>query len=78
MLPPTDERVRRHRKMRQPMFFLGITMTLAYIFLGLFLLLDKGRLSDTVLSEELLNIFAVLLMVYGLYRGWRVYKDFAQ
>lgn len=53
-------------------------MTLAYIFLGLFLLLDKGRLSDTVLSEELLNIFAVLLMVYGLYRGWRVYKDFAQ
>jgi uncharacterized membrane protein HdeD (DUF308 family) len=78
MLPPTDERVRRHKKTRQPLFFLGITMTLAYVFLGIFLLLDKRTFAGTGLSEELLNIFAVLLIVYGVYRGWRVYKDFAQ
>lgn len=78
MLPTTDERVRRHKKTRQPLFFLGITMTLVYVFLGLFLLADKQSFAGTGLSAELLNIFAVLLIGYGAYRGWRVYKDFAQ
>lgn len=76
MLPSTDERVRRHKRMRQPMFFLGVTMTLAYIALGAYLLWDKSSFRG--IQPELLNIFAGLLIAYGVYRGWRIYTDFVQ
>ncbi len=76
MQPSTDERVRRHKRMRQPMFFLGIAMTLAYLALGAYLLWDKSNFGG--IQPELLNIFAGLLIVYGVYRGWRIYTDFVQ
>jgi hypothetical protein len=76
MEPTTDERIRRHKKLRQPMFILGITMTIIYVLLGAYLLLDKRYFQG--MEPEFLNIFAVLLLIYGFYRGWRVYNDFNQ
>ena len=76
MEPTTDERIRQHKKLRQPMFILGITMTIIYVLLGAYLLLDKRYFQG--MEPEFLNIFAVLLLIYGFYRGWRVYNDFKQ
>ena len=57
-----------------PLLILGISMTLFYLGLGAWLLLDKSFLPD--IQVEFRNIFAILLLVYGSYRGWRVYADY--
>lgn len=56
------------------MLILGATMTLAYLGLGSFLLLDPTFLPQ--IPADFRNIFATLLLVYGFYRGWRIYADY--
>lgn len=69
-----DHREQRARRTRLPMLILGFTMTLVYIGLGAMLLADQSFFSG--ISGEFRNIFAVLLLLYGAYRGWRVYSDY--
>lgn len=49
-------------------------MTIFYIGLGAWLLLDKSFLSG--IPADFRNIFAIMVLVYGLYRSWRVYADY--
>jgi len=70
---PSDDRIRKHGKIRMPLLILGFTMTLIFIVLGSWILLDKTFLVG--IPTEFRNIFAVMVLVYGLYRGWRVYAD---
>jgi len=67
-------REHRARRARIPMLILGSVMTLIYLGLGAVLLLDQSFFPG--ISSEFRNIFAVLLLVYGAYRGWRVYADY--
>ncbi|MBC7775186.1 MAG: hypothetical protein H7246_07085 [Phycisphaerae bacterium] len=69
----SDERIRDRGKIRLPMLILGFSMTAIYVVLGSWLLLDKTFLP--YIPAEFRNIFAILLLVYGIYRGWRVYAD---
>ncbi len=73
-MQPTDERIRKKRGFRNPMLFVGVVMILFYIVLGAWILLDKTFLLG--INEELRNIFAVLLLIYGTYRGWRIWADY--
>ncbi|MBK9335215.1 MAG: hypothetical protein IPM98_00995 [Lewinellaceae bacterium] len=67
-------REQRTRFARTPMLVLGFTMTIVYLALGAVLLLDKSLFPG--IPGEFRNIFAGMLLVYGLYRGWRVYSDY--
>lgn len=69
----TDERIRNRRNFKMPLLILGLCMTVFYLGLGSLLLFDKNFLSG--IQVEFRNIFAVMLLVYGSYRGWRVYAD---
>lgn len=70
----SNERIRNRGNVRVPMLLLGLTMTAFYIVLGAWLLLDKTFLA--YIPAEFRNIFAIMLLVYGTYRGWRVYADY--
>jgi hypothetical protein len=70
----TDERIRTRRTFKSPMMVLGLVMTVIYLCLGAYLFFKKGIL--TGIAPEFQNAFAILLMVYGVYRGWRVYADY--
>jgi hypothetical protein len=48
-------------------------MTVFYLAMGIYLLLEKKFLA--YLSSDLRNIFAGMLLIYGVYRGYRVYAD---
>lgn len=69
----TDDRIRNRKNVRLPLLIIGLSMTIFYIGLGAWLLLDKQFLPNIPL--EFRNIFAVMLLIYGVYRGWRVYAD---
>ncbi len=69
-----NHREHRRRTVRGPIMILGTVMTLVYLGLGISLLADKTFFEG--IPMEFRNIFAVLLIVYGLYRGWRVYWDY--
>lgn len=56
------------------MLILGLSMTAFYVVLGAWLLLDKNFLG--YIPTEFRTIFAIMLLVYGSYRGWRVYADY--
>ncbi len=71
---PTDDRIRKRSNVRTPLLILGFCMTAFYIGLGSWLLLDRTFLP--YIQLEFRNIFAILLLVYGIYRGWRVYADY--
>lgn len=70
----TDERIRKRSAFRSPMVILGMTMILFYIVLGSWLLLDPGFLS--YIPTDFRNIFAGMVLIYGIYRGWRIYVDY--
>lgn len=69
----TDERVKNRRAFRNPMLILGAAMTIFYLFLAAMLLFQKAFLPN--IPSEFRTIFAIMLLVYGAYRGWRVYAD---
>lgn len=56
------------------MLIFGISMTVFYFALGLWLLLDRTFLSG--IPIEFRTVFAVLVLIYGAFRGWRVYIDY--
>ena len=70
----SDERIRNRRQFRNPMLILGITMTVFYFCFGTYLLLAPNALPNV--PVEFRQIFAIMLLVYGSYRGWRMYKDY--
>lgn len=70
---PTDDRIRKRGAARMPILILGFSMTAFYIILGSWIFLDKTFLA--YIPAEFRNIFAGMLLVYGIYRGWRVYAD---
>ena len=70
----TDDRLRNRRTIRNPMLIFGFVMTVFYLGLGAYLLLNKSFLPN--IPIEFRNIFATMLLVYGGYRGWRVYADY--
>lgn len=72
----SHDRIRNSRSYRNPMLLIGIAMTAFYVVLGALLLFVKDFLPDV--RTEFRNIFAGMLIVYGIYRGWRVYADFYQ
>ncbi len=57
-----------------PLLILGISMTVFYIGLGTWLLADKSFLSG--IPTDFRDIFAIMILLYGSYRGWRVYTDY--
>lgn len=70
----SDERIRNRRQFRSPMLILGITMTVFYFCFGTYLLTWPNALPNV--PSEFRNIFAIMLLIYGGYRGWRMYKDY--
>jgi hypothetical protein len=70
----TDERIRNRRAFRNPMFIIGAAMTVFYITLGALLLANARFLPN--IPAEFRQIFAVMVLVYGAYRGWRAYMDY--
>lgn len=72
----THERLRNRSSARTPMLIFGIVMTAFYLILGAWLFIDKSFLPG--IQIEFRNIFAGLLVIYGFYRGWRIYADHIQ
>jgi hypothetical protein len=70
----SDERIRRRNATRLPLLILGAAMTLIYLALGTVLLLKPSFLPG--IPTEFRNIFAVMLLVYGVFRGWRFWQDY--
>ena len=70
----TDDRIRDRRTVRTPLLIMGFCMTAFYVGLGSWLLLDKSFLP--YIPSEFRDIFAIMMLVYGTYRGWRVYADY--
>lgn len=70
----TDDRIRNRRVFRNPMLILGGSMAVFFVFFGAYLLLDKSFLPHIPLQFR--NIFAVMVLLYGLFRGWRVYSEY--
>lgn len=70
----SDNRIRNRRSFRMPLLILGFSMTIIFITLGSWILLDKSFL--TGIPSEYRNIFAVMVLLYGVFRGWRVYAEY--
>jgi cytochrome c biogenesis protein CcdA len=69
----TDDRIRNKRIFKNPILLVGGVMTLFYLILGSLLLLNQQFLN--YIEAPFRNIFAGMLIIYGLYRGWRIYAD---
>jgi hypothetical protein len=70
---PTDDRLRQRSSIRRPILIFGIAMTAFYLILGAYLFIDKSFLPG--IPSDFRNIFAGLLVLYGIYRGYRIYVD---
>ena len=70
----SDDRIRKHRSFRNPMLLMGLVMTIFYFVLGAGLLLFKTFLPG--IPVDFRTVFAVMLLIYGFYRGWRVWADY--
>ncbi len=70
----SDERIRNRRNFRSPLLLIGLAMTVVYLFLGAYILIDKSFLP--AIPVEFRNIFAGMLVVYAIFRGWRIYQDY--
>lgn len=70
----SDERIRKKINFRNPMLIVGFLMTVFYLVLGGMLLLDQTFLPGV--SEDFRKIFAAMVLLYGSYRGWRVWVDY--
>lgn len=69
-----DDRIRNRRTFRNPMLIMGAGMAIFFVFFGAYLLLDKDFLPE--ISIQFRNIFAVMVLLYGIFRGWRVYSEY--
>jgi hypothetical protein len=71
MSDTSNDRVRG--RIRTPLHFIGIAMTVIYLALGAYILFIPGSLPR--IPADYRTIFASMLIIYGLYRGWRTYAD---
>ena len=69
----TDDRIRRRANVRTPLLIVGVVMTIFYLGLGAWLLLDPTFLP--AIPTDFRKVFAIMMLVYGGYRGWRMYAD---
>lgn len=72
----SDERIKSRRSFRSPMFYIGLAMTVFYIILGIWLLLDPSFLRGV--PPDFRNIFTAMVLIYGVFRGWRVWADYGR
>lgn len=70
----TDERIRNRSSLRYPLMIIGAVMAIFFIGFGAYLLIDKDFLPQ--IPAQFRNIFAVMLLLYGIFRGWRVYSEY--
>ncbi len=70
----SDERIRKRGNIRVPMLIFGFGMTLFFIVLGAWILLDKTFLAN--IPTDFRQPFAIMVLIYGSYRGWRVYAEY--
>jgi hypothetical protein len=70
----TDDRIRKRRNFRSPVFIMSAAMSLFFVFFGAYLLIDKNFLPH--IPVQFRNIFAVMVLLYGIFRGWRVYSEY--
>ena len=57
---------------KNPGFILRISISIGYIMLGIMLSIHPSVIS--FLSVEMTYIFCSLLVIYGLFRGYRAYE----
>lgn len=67
----SDDRIRK--SVRLPLLIVGGVMTLFYLSLGSAILFIPTFLQK--IPDQFRTVFGTLLIVYGLYRGWRIYAD---
>ena len=70
----TDDRIRNRRSLRNPLMIMGAAMAIFFVCFGAYLLIDKTFLSH--IPTEFRNIFAIMVLLYGVFRGWRVYSEY--
>ena len=70
----SDQRIRNRRSFRNPMLVFGIAMVLFYYCFGIFLLISPETFTNV--PAEFLRLFSAMLLIYGTYRGWRIYQDY--
>jgi len=70
----TDERIRKRPNLRMPLVIMGAAMAIFFVCFGAYLLIDKSFLRH--IPVEFRNIFAVMVLIYGVFRGWRVYSEY--
>ncbi|MBX2892811.1 MAG: hypothetical protein KF734_17915 [Saprospiraceae bacterium] len=70
----TDERIRKRPKLRTPLIIMGAAMSFFFVCFGAYILIDKNFMAD--IPNEFRNIFAVVVLIYGVFRGWRVYSEY--
>jgi hypothetical protein len=58
------------------MFYIGLAMTVFYIILGIWLLLDPSFLPGV--PRDFRSIFTAMVLIYGVFRGWRVWADYGR
>lgn len=58
--------------------YLGAFMALIYVAAGLFLLLQSDKYAGGVIPSHYYLILGGMLVVYGAFRGYRVYKKYFQ
>jgi hypothetical protein len=69
----SDDRIRNSSGIRNALLSMGAVMTLFYLGLGSMILFNKNFIPG--IPVQFRNVFAGLLIVYGVYRGWRMYAD---
>ncbi|MBK8965621.1 MAG: hypothetical protein R3D58_23000 [Saprospiraceae bacterium] len=72
----TNERLRSRSSIRTPIVIFGTAMTLFYLGMGTYLFIDKSFLPG--IPADFRSVFAGLLLIYGIYRGYRLYADHLQ
>ncbi|HRI58496.1 MAG TPA: hypothetical protein PK228_02200 [Saprospiraceae bacterium] len=70
----TDDRIRNRRSLRNPLIIIGAAMSIFFVCFGAYLLIDKSFLPQ--IPVEFRNVFAVMVLLYGVFRGWRVYSEY--
>lgn len=70
----TDDRIRNRRSLRNPLMIMGAAMAIFFVCFGAYLLIDRSFLSQ--IPTEFRNIFAIMVLLYGVFRGWRVYSEY--
>lgn len=71
LMSSSDDRIRR--RIRLPLIITGAIMTLFYLGMGGYIILNRGFLPK--IPDQFRTFFGSLLVIYGVYRSWRLYED---